>query len=118
MRTNVNRVLAATLAAAMALPVVDLRPVNAASAPVPTKVTKPADDLEFSSSHRRRHRHHRGDAAVALGAVTAMFGTIAALAAASRYRKRYYYDHYYGHHYGPYHYGAYGYPYRRYYYHW
>ena len=47
------------------------------------------------------HRHwHRGDRAF-LGAVLGVFGTIATVAAANRYRDRYYY---YGEPYGPYEY--------------
>ena len=110
MRRNATRFLAVTLAAAMALPVINLGPASAASptASPSAKVAKPADDLEFSS-RQRRYRHHRGNAA-AFGAVAAMFGTVAALAAASRYRNRYYYEpHGYYQPYG--YYGGYGYPY-------
>jgi hypothetical protein len=116
MRRNASRVLAATVAAAMALPVINLQPASAAS-PTPAKVTKPAGDLELSSRKRHRHYRHHGNAA-AFGAVATMFGTVAALAAASRYRDRHYY-HSYGYHHAPYHYGAYspyGYPSGGYYY--
>lgn len=108
MRRNATRFLAVTLVAAMALPVINLGPASAASPTPSAKVAKPADDLEFSS-RQRRYRHHRGNAA-AFGAVAAMFGTVAALAAASRYRDRYYYEPY--GYYQPYgYYGGYGYPY-------
>ncbi len=95
----------------MALPVINLQPASAAS-PTPAKVTKPAGDLEFSARKRQRHYRHRhhGNAA-AFGAVASMFGTVAALAAASRYRDHYYDQPYgYGYGYAPYQYGAYGYP--------
>jgi hypothetical protein len=107
MRNHATRFLAVTLAAAMALPVINLRPANAAS-PTPIAKVAKADDIEFSS-RKRHYRHHHGGAA-AFGAVAAMFGTIATLAAASRYRDRYYYAPY--GYYQPYgYYGGYGYPY-------
>jgi hypothetical protein len=97
MRKYVTRFLAVTLAAAIALPVIS---VGSASAASPT---------EFSS-RARIYRHHHGNAA-ALGAVATIFGTVAALAAASQYRDRHYYEPY--GYYQPY--GAYGYPYGGYY---
>ena len=99
MRKYVTRFLAVTLAAAIALPVIN---VGSASAASPTS-------SEFSS-RARIYRHHHGNAA-ALGAVATIFGTVAALAAASQYRDRHYYEPY--GYYQPY--GAYGYPYGGYY---
>lgn len=61
-----------------------------------------SDTTTFSSV--RKHRHHHGNAA-AFGAVADMFGIIAGLAAADRYRDDYY-D--YGYDDGPY-YAPYGY---------
>ncbi|HWL03948.1 MAG TPA: hypothetical protein VNQ99_03280 [Xanthobacteraceae bacterium] len=49
---------------------------------------------EFSSQRRRAPRAYRGNNAAALGAVTAIFGTIATIAAADAYRDRYYYAPY------------------------
>ena len=106
MRTTAKRILVATLAAAIALPV--MNPANAASPTPIGKVAKPADDVEFSSDHRRYYRHHRGDAA-ALAAMAAIFGTVAALAATSRHRDRY--DHHPYGYYGSYHYGPHPYGY-------
>ncbi len=89
MRIAFRRSLAAALVGALALSTIPLAPAQAA--------------------HRHWH-HHRGNAAV-LGAVAGMFGTIAALAAADRYRNDYYYDYdggpYYDAPYG--YYGGYGY---------
>jgi hypothetical protein len=110
MRKLATRFVAVTLAAAMALPVINLGPASAASPAPSAKVTKPANDIEFSSRQRQHYRHHRGNAA-AFGAVATVFGTIAALAAASRYRDHYYQPYGY---YGPYGYG--GYPDGYYYY--
>jgi hypothetical protein len=111
MRIQSKRAIAAAAAVVIALTSFEIAPAMAASpqSKRPEAATH-IDGLEVSA--RRRHRRHRGDAAM-LGAVATVFGTIATLAARDRYRKRYY--GYYGPH--PY-YGYYGYygpphPYRR-----
>src|ERR1017187_6471106 len=88
MRITMRRSIAAALAGALAFSTIALAPAQAAS-----------DSTTFSSV--RKHRHHYGNAA-AFGAVVGMFGVIAGLAAADRYR-----DDYYGYYDGPY--GSYGY---------
>lgn len=98
MRTRTWRAVAIAAAAAIALTSFEAAPAMAGPAQ-PSKRTELASHVEgLEVSARRRHRHSRGNAAM-LGAVTTMFGTIAALAAADAYRKRYYapyaYDGYY-----------------------
>ena len=70
--------------------------------------------LSFNSAEARSRHHNRNNAAV-VGAVLGVFGTIAALAAADRYRERRYYGNpYYGPSYGaPYYPPVYRYRHRR-----
>ena len=112
MRTNTNRAIAATTAAAIALTSMSFSPAVAAPA-VKRQAVAAAGDTDFSA---RRRQYHRGDRAV-LGAVAGLFGAIASIAAANAARERY--EHYYGYgpYYGPYPPPPYAYPYRyRYYY--
>lgn len=86
-----GRVVAATLAAALALTAVDMRPVAAATAS-PHKAdavkTQASDATEFSSQ-RRHYRSNRGNAAAA-AAIIGTFGAVAGIAAAERSRRNYY----------------------------
>ena len=114
MRFPTRRSIAATLAAAVTLTSLNLAPAQAAAADGTgqSQVTH-SSAVNTELSARRRH-YNRGNAA-ALGAVLGVFGAIAAVAAADRYRDNYYYGG--GPYYGPYGYGApYGYapvyPYR------
>lgn len=109
MRFPTRRSIAATLAAAVTLTSLNLAPAQASAADGTgqSQVTRSsAATTEISA--RRRH-YHRGNAA-ALGAVLGVFGAIAAIAAADRYRNDYYYGG--GPYYGPYGYGAPVYSYR------
>ena len=100
MRNRISRPLTVTLAAALALASLNLAPAAAAS-------HKPAAQSTSIELSARSHWRHRGNAA-ALGAVLGLFGTVAALAAADRYRGGYYdggpyyYDAPYGYYGGPY----------------
>jgi hypothetical protein len=93
-----SRAIVATLAAALALTAVDLRPVAAASAsPQGTeaaKTTQASDATDFSSQRRHYHRHggHRNGGAVAAGAI---IGAAAGLAIAGSARRNYYGSGYY-----------------------
>ncbi len=114
MSLKCNRAIAAAAAAAIALTSVSFSPAMAA--PVSKQQTVASGDLEVSAQ-RRRHYRGNNDRAV-LGAMLGIFGTVAALAAADRYRDRGYYGGpgYYGG--GPYYappaYGYHGpYGYRR-----
>jgi hypothetical protein len=89
-RSNLRRSAIAILAGALIASTIGLMPAKAA------------------------HHHWRHGNAAVLGAVAGLFGTVAAIAAADRYRDQYYYDDgpYYGYG-GPYAYGpAYGGGYR------
>jgi hypothetical protein len=97
MSMRIPRSAAIVLAAAVTLTSVDLTPVSAANVAAPVQASK-ASTIDLSA----RRRWHRGNAA-AFGAILGVFGTIAAVAAANRYRDRYYYE------YGQPYYGAYGY---------
>ncbi len=105
MRFHPRRSVAAALAAAVTLATFNLAPAQAAERKVSGPELAPATATTTDFSARRRH-YRRGNAA-ALGAVVGVFGAIAAIAAAERYRDDYYYgDRYYGGYYGgPYTYG-------------
>jgi len=102
-----KRISGAT-AIAVAITLSAWTPQAAQAQPVPAKSEAAAGALQAVqsgatdfSSQRRRARGHRGSNAAALGAATAIFGTIATIAAANAYRDRYYY--------APYDYAPYGY---------
>ena len=91
-----SRAIVATLAAALALTAVDMRPVAAASAEPPgaevAKTTQASDATEFSS--QRRHYRRHGNRAAA-GAIIGAFGAVAGLAVAESYRRNHYRNGYY-----------------------
>jgi uncharacterized membrane protein YidH (DUF202 family) len=94
-----NRAMAVATATAIALTSFGVGS-GALAAPVKTSQAGAQTATEFSARarHHRSHRRHHGNAA-ALGLFAATLGTIATIAAADRYRERYYYD-------GPYGYGG------------
>ena len=95
MRFHPRRTMAAALAAAVTLTSLNLTPAQAA-APKSTDQSQVTQSTAATTEFSARRRWHRGNTA-ALGAVIGMFGAIAAIAAADRYRNRYYYgDPYYG----------------------
>lgn len=105
MRFHVRHSMPVALAAAMALTSLNLAPAQAAAPKAsgqPQATQSAATTADFSA----RRRHYRRGNAAALGAVLGVFGTIAAIAAADRYRDDYYYGdpYYYGP--GPYYYGG------------
>ena len=107
MQRKIRGSIVAALVAALALTSPNLGTAQAASGQ--RQQAQSAGTIDLSA----RRRSHRGNAA-ALGAVIGVFGAIAAIAAADRYRDSYYYGDPY---YGGYGYGApYGYapvyPYR------
>ncbi len=105
MRIRSSRSIAAVLAVAVTLTSVNLVPAQAA--PKNSNQTQVAQNAGDTTDFSARRRWHRGNRAV-LGAAIGVFGAIAAIAAAERYRDRY---AYYGDPgYGPY-YGGYGYGY-------
>jgi hypothetical protein len=92
-----SRAIVATLAAALALTAVDMRPVDAAPAALQgagAAETVQASDATDFSSQRRHHRHggHRNGGAVAAGAI---IGAAAGLAIAGSARRNYYGNGYY-----------------------
>ncbi len=107
MRFHPRRSVAAALAVAVTLTTFNLAPAQAAERKVSGPEFAPATDTTTDFSARRRH-YRRGNAA-ALGAVVGVFGAIAAIAAAERYRDGYYYGDPYNYGYfepGPYYYGG------------
>lgn len=106
MHIRFSNPIAGALAVALIATSLNLGPAQAASkrSAQPQAAQSTAVTTDFSA----RRRHYRGNRA-ALGAVVGVFGAIAALAAADRYRNDYYYygSPYYGRpYYGPYSYGG------------
>jgi len=90
MQRKIRGSIVAALVAALAMTSLNLGTAQAASGK--QQQAQPAGTIDLSA----RRRSHRGNAA-ALGAVIGVFGAIAAIAAADRYRDGYYYgDPYYG----------------------
>jgi len=105
MRFHVRSSMALALAAAVTLTSLNLAPAQAAAPKASGQQVTENTGIDFSA----RRRWHRGNRA-ALGAAIGIFGAIAAIAAAERYRDRHYYDdRYYDRPYpyyrGPYSYG-------------
>ncbi|MEI7805115.1 MAG: hypothetical protein WCI56_07280 [Hyphomicrobiales bacterium] len=96
-----TRPVAAALIGALAITSLNLTPVQAASAKRHDQVQ--AANTAAATTDLSARRYSRGNAAV-LGAVVGLFGTIAAIAAADRYRNGYYDG-------GPYYGRGYGAPY-------
>ena len=98
MRFHVRSSMALALTAAVALTSLNLAPAQAAASKASGQQVTENTGIDFSA--RRRHRGNRA----ALGAAIGVFGAIAAIAAAERYRDRHYYDDRY--YYRPYSYGG------------
>jgi hypothetical protein len=92
---NFNRTVAAALTGALALTSLNMTPAQAGSAK--PQVANAATTTDLSA-----RRYRGGNNAAVVGAVVGLFGTIAAIAAAERYREGYYYR-------GSPYYGSYGY---------
>jgi hypothetical protein len=105
MSARSNRAVAAATAVALALTATGI-PAFAASKSAKNEQAQQATTVDLSAAKRKVRRHRGVDPAGAavLGAVTGLFGAIAANAAADRYRHRYYqpyYDPYGGYYYQP-----------------
>ena len=107
MRFHTRRSMAVALAAAVTLTSLNLVPAQAA-APKTSGQSQLTQSTAATTDFSARRRHYRRGNAAALGAVIGVFGAIASIAAAERYRDRYYYgDPYYGSYYGgSYYYGG------------
>ena len=97
MRRNINRIAAVSVAVAMAVTAIDLRPASAAPKAPDVRAAKDVGTLDMSSQ-RRRHQHrghyHRGHHNNSAGAAAALgiFGAVAGIAAAYCYRLHHYYE--------------------------
>ena len=106
MRFHARRSVVTAFAAAMTLTSLNLAPAQAA-APKASAQSQLSQSTATTTDFSARRRHYRRGNAAALGAVIGVFGAIASIAAADRYRDRYYYgDPYYGSYYGGPYYGA------------
>ena len=107
MRKTMSRSIAVATAAATMLSAVAIQPV--AAAPLKAQKTQGVTENALTDVSAQQRRHRRGNnnanAAVALGAVGLVFGTIAGLAAADqrrRHQEQYYGGYGYQPHYAPY----------------
>ena len=96
MRKLMSRSIAVATAAAISLGAVAVQPV--AAAPLKAQVAK-GDLTDVSAQWRNRRSNGNANAAVALGAIGLVFGTIAGLAAQDQRRRQY---EQYGYGYAPY----------------
>ena len=97
MRRNINRIAAVSVAVAMAVTAIDLRPASAAPKAPDVRAAKDVGTLDMSSQRRRHHHrghYHRGHHNNAAGAAAALgiFGAVAGIAAANSYRRHHYYE--------------------------